>query len=240
MVKLTVKSVKEKKLKDIKKDGITFTIWLVNGPMIRGINGRRGFYQDFTEGGNSARYKFIPDSPNPEIWIESDVRANERKHIIIHEVNEYLNMKQGMSYNKAHLLANRKESISRGLSPGYTKRIDAMTREFYFNHRQEKHESKHSHEKCYHKQMAMGMKDEMHEHSMSREEARKTVLDHLREDIHYYIKLKQAGLLKSVQNEGMPMLLSDSQIIHRLRQLFTPGMYDCKDHIHDIKLYLKK
>jgi len=77
-----------------------FKIKIVNGTKLR----QKGV--DFVFGGHHYVYKFIPKW---EIWIEKAVPVTERKAIIVHEIEEYHKMEKGMSYPKAHAIANKKE-----------------------------------------------------------------------------------------------------------------------------------
>jgi hypothetical protein len=54
---------------------------------------------DFTEGGHDWVYKFVPKG---EVWIDNDVKPEERSYIILHELHERNLMKKGLSYNDAH------------------------------------------------------------------------------------------------------------------------------------------
>jgi hypothetical protein len=65
----------------------------------------------FTGGGHHKVYKEIPDG---EIWIAEELmKSIEGKYYIYHELYEHQKMAMGMSYNDAHLLANRVEGKAR-------------------------------------------------------------------------------------------------------------------------------
>ena len=80
-------------------------VWIVDGAKVR-----RELYTDFLFGGNDQRYKFIPED---EIWIDNSISVEELEFTIIHEITEREFMKQGMSYAKAHELANQEELRAR-------------------------------------------------------------------------------------------------------------------------------
>src|SRR5205807_974360 len=69
-------------------------IWRVNGRMIRDH-----VFIDFTEGGNSRVYKWMPAN---EIWLDHDVDPGEVKFVKLHELHEYNRMADGLSYERAH------------------------------------------------------------------------------------------------------------------------------------------
>ena len=79
------------KIRDV--DGLS--VWLVDGTVVR-----REFWNDFVQGGNGARYKFIPID---EVWIDSTVTPEEVEYTIEHELIERnLMMKEGLNYDDAH------------------------------------------------------------------------------------------------------------------------------------------
>jgi hypothetical protein len=69
-------------------------VWIVNGEVVRDL-----FFLDFTEGGHDKVYSFIPKN---EIWIDDDLKAKERKFVLLHEVYERNLMAKGMKYDPAH------------------------------------------------------------------------------------------------------------------------------------------
>jgi hypothetical protein len=75
-----------------------FKIFLVDGELLKKK------HIEFTEGTNFLVAKYVPKN---EIWI--DKYDKNIPAVIKHEVFEVLKMKKGMSYNKAHLLANKME-----------------------------------------------------------------------------------------------------------------------------------
>jgi len=77
------------------------SIWLVDGKLVRSI-----FDVEFTEGGHDLIYDFVPKN---EVWIDNDVKEEERKFVILHETYERELMKKGMSYPQAHKKAGRIE-----------------------------------------------------------------------------------------------------------------------------------
>ena len=69
-------------------------------------------YDDFTEGGNWEAYpEFVPKG---EVWVADDKNAENTKDIILHELTEVRLMQMdGMTYDKAHVIANRIEMAQR-------------------------------------------------------------------------------------------------------------------------------
>lgn len=102
---------REKSRRNVYKKVLTYvgdkTVWLVDGKAVR-----NGYDRNFVQGGHSKVYKFIPKN---EIWIDDDLSEEERKPVIIHELNELGLMTKGMPYNKAHWRSNRKENRFRKL-----------------------------------------------------------------------------------------------------------------------------
>ena len=80
-------------------------IWHVNGRLIRDW-----VFIDFTEGGNSHAYEWMPAN---EIWLDHDVDRREVKFVKLHELHEYNRMADGLSYERAHKSANRVELKAR-------------------------------------------------------------------------------------------------------------------------------
>lgn len=74
------------------------TIWHVNGIIVRNF-----VFIDFTEGGNSWAYAWMPPH---EIWLDHDVNEAEIKFVQLHELHEYNKMARGLGYEKAHDSAN--------------------------------------------------------------------------------------------------------------------------------------
>jgi hypothetical protein len=71
-------------------------VWKVNGKFIRDW-----IFIDFTEGGNSEAYPWMP--PN-EIWIDDSMYVpDEHEPTLLHELLEYNRMKNdGLTYEEAH------------------------------------------------------------------------------------------------------------------------------------------
>jgi len=69
------------------------SVFLVNGFKIR-----KSIDIDFTMGGHGLRYVYIPID---EIWIDNS-NENECEEVLVHELEEFNLMKNGVSYNKAH------------------------------------------------------------------------------------------------------------------------------------------
>ncbi len=73
------------------------SVWKVNGKFIRDW-----IFIDFTEGGNTEAYPWMP--PN-EIWIDNSmyVPEDESQYTLLHELTEFnLMRQQGWNYAKAH------------------------------------------------------------------------------------------------------------------------------------------
>jgi hypothetical protein len=79
-------------------------VWLVRGRFIRDR-----IFIDFTTGGNSQVYKWMPKN---EIWLD-DAMQEEAGPVILHELTEYNAMLAGKDYDAAHELANVNELAAR-------------------------------------------------------------------------------------------------------------------------------
>jgi len=88
-------------LRLLEKTPAGVSVWLVDGKLVRTI-----FDVEFTEGGHDLVYDFIPEN---EVWIDNDVRKEERRFIILHETYERELMKKGMPYPQAHKKASKIE-----------------------------------------------------------------------------------------------------------------------------------
>jgi hypothetical protein len=77
-----------------------FQIWIVDGQKLR------LFDHDFTDGGNGARYPYIPSN---QIWIDDGSKMEELAPFIVHEISEFKYMVAGASYDQAHERANALE-----------------------------------------------------------------------------------------------------------------------------------
>lgn len=93
--KTVIKKIHLKLLKEYSKK---INIWVIRGRFVRDY-----FFIDFTEGGHDLVYDFIPKN---EIWIENDLRKNERGFILLHEIHERNLMKKGLDYESAHKSAS--------------------------------------------------------------------------------------------------------------------------------------
>ena len=81
------------------------SIWHVSGRVIRDE-----IYIDFTEGGNSRAYVWMP--PN-EIWLDHDIDPGELNFVKLHELHEWNRMGEGVGYDNAHISANGVEGEAR-------------------------------------------------------------------------------------------------------------------------------
>jgi hypothetical protein len=77
-------------------------VWVVDGELVRDV-----FFIDFTEGGHDWVYDFVPAG---EVWIDDDVRPEERRFILLHELHERALMSSGWAYGRAHRDSSRIES----------------------------------------------------------------------------------------------------------------------------------
>lgn len=73
------------------------SVWLVKGRAVRDK-----FDVDFTEGGHSRVYKWMPQKPHDEIWLDDSTTAEDRPFNALHEIHEWVLMGTGMSYERAH------------------------------------------------------------------------------------------------------------------------------------------
>ncbi len=81
------------------------SVWLVDGDFIR-----TWIFIDFTEGGNTEAYPWMP--PN-EIWLDNENKS-ENGFILLHELHEFNRMRNdGLVYEKAHISANVVEKEAR-------------------------------------------------------------------------------------------------------------------------------
>lgn len=80
-------------------------VFIVDGEFVREV-----FDIDFTEGGNSKAYSWIPQN---EIWVDNDVDKKEQRFVIIHEYTEVMLMNRGYSYPDAHQVALKAEIDAR-------------------------------------------------------------------------------------------------------------------------------
>lgn len=76
-------------------------VWFVNGRLVRSV-----YDIDFTEGGHEHVYEYVPRG---EVWIDDDVRENERGVVLFHELHERTLMAGGMDYDTAHDASSRLE-----------------------------------------------------------------------------------------------------------------------------------
>lgn len=95
-----------KKLIYSTKDGLS--IFSVDADIVRDM-----YDIDFTMGGNSAIYEFIPEN---EIWIESMQNKEDFITTIMHEVYEYYLIKNAkIKYSAAHDHAKQLERVIRNI-----------------------------------------------------------------------------------------------------------------------------
>jgi hypothetical protein len=103
------------------------TVWLVDGRLIRDK-----IWIDFTTGGNPEAYPWMPKD---EIWIDDDTGREEVRFDMIHELAEYLGMKnKGMDYDSpkssAHDRANADFEKKARANPKETEAIwDGLVKE---------------------------------------------------------------------------------------------------------------
>ncbi len=88
-------------LKDYSNDKVK--TYVVHSQTIRNV-----LYIDWVAGGHDKIYPlFIPKN---EIWIDNDIIEEEKKYVLLHELNERYWMSQGLEYNESHELALKKEA----------------------------------------------------------------------------------------------------------------------------------
>lgn len=70
-------------------------IWIVDGARVR-----RDVFDEFLQGGNDQRYRFVPQN---EIWIDGSTSVEEYIYAVMHELHERRQMlTKGISYDRAH------------------------------------------------------------------------------------------------------------------------------------------
>jgi len=90
----------EKLLNEIQKEIVgkvlgIYKIYIINGDLIR-----TKVDIDFVDGGNPARYRYVPEN---RIWIDEHMHPNDAAAVVIHEFVEYIIMKyKGKSYDHSH------------------------------------------------------------------------------------------------------------------------------------------
>jgi hypothetical protein len=84
-----------------------FDVYFVDGAYIR-----EHIDEEFTNFGQHLRFRFIPTD---EFWIDFERTPGEEEFFIDHMLIENNLMRQGMPYDKALVLADRKESAERRL-----------------------------------------------------------------------------------------------------------------------------
>lgn len=96
--KRTLDTKSRLELKDIhiKLYGVAgeLNVWIVNGKTIRS-----NFNIDYTEGGHDLVYDFVPEN---EVWLDDDLKDEEKPYVLLHELKERASMKSGYSYEDAH------------------------------------------------------------------------------------------------------------------------------------------
>jgi hypothetical protein len=109
-------SIKSKNNKRVKPDGVKEELIkkLKDGTRICIVDGskvRTDFDIDFTEGGHDKVYRFIPKKT---IWIDDDLKKEERPYILLHELHERRRMENDKwKYNKAHIESSKIEYKAR-------------------------------------------------------------------------------------------------------------------------------
>ena len=104
-----------------------FEIWLVDGPTIRDE-----IDIDYVEGGNPARYGYIPEN---EIWLEKEFNTKDLACTLIHEVVEcWLMQNKHMTYDHAHDKASNVEEKAREkLGNVPIEQIITAAKEYYYS-----------------------------------------------------------------------------------------------------------
>jgi hypothetical protein len=95
-------------------------IWKVDGSYIR-----THIDDQFTNFGHHYQYKFIPEN---EFWLDKEAKEDDILFYIDHLIMEHRLMKDGMSYSKAIVIADRAERDSRRMSGDAKKLTDGGKR----------------------------------------------------------------------------------------------------------------
>ena len=106
---VSLRKVRRKKIGRV--DG--YDVVLVDGEAVRDH-----VHIDFTQGGNPARYGYVPKG---EIWVEAGRQRKDQAATAVHELIETREMKRGKSYGKAHDVALEREAAMRKRSRGRPK-----------------------------------------------------------------------------------------------------------------------
>jgi len=69
-------------------------IWIVDGARVR-----RDIFDEFLQGGNDQRYRFVPRN---EIWIDDQLNCAEMEYQIIHQLRERASMARGADAQMAY------------------------------------------------------------------------------------------------------------------------------------------
>ena len=87
-------------------------VFIVDGPTVRNLH-----KIDFTEGGHSKVYSYIPTG---EIWVEHMEDPQDESFNLVHEVVEWILMKYKIipDYDKAHDATNAIEDMARSILTG--------------------------------------------------------------------------------------------------------------------------
>lgn len=87
-------------------------VFIVDGPTVRNLH-----KIDFTEGGHSEVYDYVPKN---EIWVERMADPQDESFNLVHEVVEYIVMKYGIipDYDEAHDATNTIEDMARSILTG--------------------------------------------------------------------------------------------------------------------------
>jgi len=80
-------------------------VYLVDGNAVK-----LKYKMDFVEGNNSMESSWIPKD---ELWISDELVPKYWAPVLYHEAHEWRDMRRGMSYDKAHRIANRHEKVLR-------------------------------------------------------------------------------------------------------------------------------
>lgn len=92
-------STEDVRVMQIAREG-DLTVLLVDGSKVRNMD------PNFIEGGHGYVYSYVPKN---EVWIDNTLEPSEWPKVIKHEVVELKLMRNGMSYDKAHVVATNAE-----------------------------------------------------------------------------------------------------------------------------------
>lgn len=116
-----INSIHKKLIKNYSNEKVK--VWVVDGEAVRGL-----FFIDFTEGGHSLVYPFIPKD---EIWLDDDLSPRELKFVLLHELHERNLMKKGWTYASDEFTPNMIKHSPKGRKSKKSAHFDSARIEYY-------------------------------------------------------------------------------------------------------------